>query len=85
MHSENFCEHHIFSFGTLRMVVVAVFFFHFVRVGNMGAKDGIRKGASRISKPERIKEPAHQNYYEQKRRGVANRLTFRLNESFTAS
>jgi hypothetical protein len=62
--------------------VVAAAFLHFVHVGNMGAKQGIRKGASRILKTEGIKGPAHQNYYEREGRRVPNRAMIHLNKLF---
>jgi hypothetical protein len=66
-------------------VVAAVVFFYFVHAGNMEGKPGIKKGASRISKTEKIKGPAYQNYYERKGRRVANRVIIHLNGPFAAS
>jgi hypothetical protein len=51
----------------------------------MGAKRGIKKGVSRISKRENTKGSAHQKYAERKGRQVANHAIIRLNGPFAAS
>jgi hypothetical protein len=59
-------------------------FFHFVCVGNMGAKRGIKEAASRNVGNRNDEGPAHKKYYERRGWQVANRAIIHLKGPFPA-